>query len=514
MKMKKCFSFLMVVLITFSFVLPALAVGEDTICIVPEDFKESLGTFIIAADEKGSGFAFRSTALRGTTDSNGENTIPAQVNIEITEPGTYAVWVRTRDYDTQPGRRYFKMAVDKKSLTETEMLGAHKENGWKWEKAGETSLEKGVHTVKVYDTSAFYARLDMIVVTQNAGLSLPETEADLQKMLSENHMKQTSVKPEVPLIYKPNQVFRPGFFYTAFGCEAFAETGSWQVLRNQWSFNGETPSKDKCFLGKSDRQPQNTQSAKLTFAVPNDGDYYIWARSRDFANDQGTRLFQIAVDGADLEGVYGDHGIDGWAWERKTVKGLKKGYHTFELKDSFAFYARCDYFLITNDSEFVPLSTKTALYKLLGTAAFAPETVVPEMPCPVAYEEIAGGVDIYPLRPTTEYAVRLNGKYIGCLWRMQGNQAYIAAEPILKAIGFGVQSKTDAEICFVRGEEKFIFITGDCFAHRGKQKIEMRAPAEQIEGQICIPVSFLNKLEHVQAAVQGKDAEITHRIWK
>ena len=250
--------------------------------------------------------------------------------------------MHTRDYDTNPGRRFFKMAIDKKTLTENTQLGAHKQNGWKWEKAGTLSLEAGVHTVKVYDASAFYARLDMIILTKDTQLQLPETSAQMQEMMDTNRMQPTGVLPEVPLIYNPNQVFRDSFFYTAFGADTFNETGTWQLVRNQWSYNGETPSKDMCFVGRSDSNPQNAQNAKITFAVPKDGIYYVWIRSRDFAEDQGRRLFEVSVDGVNLEGVYGDHGVDGWAWERKQTQKLTKGYHTLELKDSYSYYARCD----------------------------------------------------------------------------------------------------------------------------------------------------------------------------
>ncbi len=512
--MKKRFFalWLFVVLLIFG-AQPALAAGS-TICIVPEDFKGSEGTFSIISDEKGSGKAFRNTALRGITDSQSSNTIPAQVNVEITEEGTYAVWVHTRDYDTDPGRRYFKMGLDKSALTENEKLGAHKENGWKWEKAGSMELKKGIHTVKVYDTSAFYARLDMIVLTTDEGAALPNDTDGLNKLYSEKHMKNTGITPEIPLVYKPNQVFLPGKFYTAFGVSDFHEKGTWKVEKNG-TYNGETAGKDMNFIGLPNGKPEESKDATVTFAVPSPGKYYIWIHSRDFADRQGLRTFSAGIDDTVLPGVYGDHGIDGWGWERKEIENLTRGYHTFHLIDSKAVYARCDYFLITNDEAFVPQSTKTALYKLLAKAAFDPESVTPDLSCPVAAEPVAGGVETYPMRPGDRLAVSFNGYYINCAVTEKDSALFVDAANALKALGFAVHAKNDVSTELVKDGTIYKFTAGDRFALKdGRQKIEMRAEAFYADGTLYIPLSFLNKIDSVSAKQEGLDACITYRIWK
>lgn len=483
------------------------AFAVETMCILPEDFEGSQGTFTISTEGSNIG-GFRGVALRGRTDRANANALPAQLGFEVKEEGEFTVYVHTRDFDSDKGQRNFRVGIDK--TTFQQKLGAHGVNGWMWETAGSLKLEKGKYLLKVIDTTAYYPRCDMIIISSDKNIKLPETHAEM-KTFSESH-KFVKIDIEIPATLYPNQVFRNGFFYTAATVESIVETGTWKFEKMKWVDN-DTPLKYLFLNGLNDKD-KVTENAKITFAVPKDSKYYVWVRTKDFIDNQGTRVFKTAVDGKIIETEFGCHGIDGWAWERAEIGELQKGYHVLEFVDTSRNYARFDMFLITDDAEFVPDGRQNLSYKLLVKAKFNPVSVVPDVLCPVKPEAVSENAVSYPMRPTTENAVSLNGTYIDCKSDFSGKYPMISAESIFLAMGGKVVYKAADYICVNFNDKAYLFNAGDVFCISGKKKIEMRAAAENIDGEIYIPVNFLNKIEHVSASVNGKDVEVSYIIWR
>lgn len=96
--------------------------------------------------------------------------------------------------------------------------------------------------------------------------------------------------------------------------------------------------------------------ATTEFSVPADGEYYIWALTRDWtavwnvADSAGK--FQIAIDGNSLENILGTNGSQ-WSWQKAGKLVLSAGTHSIALQDLTGFNGRCDAIYIT-DSEKVP----------------------------------------------------------------------------------------------------------------------------------------------------------------
>lgn len=506
--MKKFSVGLIFVIAVMLFGLTVFAAG-NTICIMPEDFGENKGTFVVNKEGENVG-GFRRTTLRGTTSRQPGNSIPAQIAFEVKEAGDYTVYVHSRDFNTETGQRYFRVAVDKNSLS-NKKLGAHAFHGWQWENAGTLTLDKGAHVLKVYDSSGFYARTDMIIITSDKDVKLPETDTDMRNVMEKNRVVVSEAELEEFL--RPNQVFRNGYFYTAATVEEFNQIGTWKYERNTW-INNDTPLKDRYLMGVSAKDGVETENAVITFAVPKDGEYYLWVRTKDFAENQGIRLFDAIVDGVVLDTKFGDHGVDGWAWERVLIGTLKKGYHVLEFADTHKNFARFDMFGITDDKEFVPDSKQINGYKFLQKAGFAPEEVVPDMACPVKAEPIGNGTKTYPMRPSTEYAVSINGTYFECKTDFSGKYPMVSAKDVFCALNGTLSYETENSVCFTKDGKAYLFTAGDTFCLNGKKKIEMRSAASISDGVLMIPASFLSKLDNVKVKNSGKDIEITHRIWK
>lgn len=99
--------------------------------------------------------------------------------------------------------------------------------------------------------------------------------------------------------------------------------------------------------------PEDRQAA-TSLMVPQDGAWTLWARSRDYSNEPGTRTFRISVDGKLADKELGRHGTDGWAWEKVGTWNLKRGIIPLALVDLKAWYARVDRLLLTTDADFKP----------------------------------------------------------------------------------------------------------------------------------------------------------------
>ncbi len=88
----------------------------------------------------------------------------ATTQIEIPQAGDYVLWVRSRDFGSRPGpKRTFRVAVGEQT-SEAE-FGAHGEDGWAWQKGGSFHVDAGVVTLRLIDTSAYYARCDKLLLT-------------------------------------------------------------------------------------------------------------------------------------------------------------------------------------------------------------------------------------------------------------------------------------------------------------------------------------------------------------
>ncbi|NQU42947.1 hypothetical protein HQ520_06660 [bacterium] len=93
---------------------------------------------------------------------------------------------------------------------------------------------------------------------------------------------------------------------------------------------------------------ESVADAVTVIDIPQDGTWQVWARSRDFSQSTGTRLFQVMIDKQGLPKELGAHAGDGWAWEKAGAIELSAGRHALALHDTTHFYARCDALFLSN----------------------------------------------------------------------------------------------------------------------------------------------------------------------
>lgn len=99
----------------------------------------------------------------------------AVTNVDIANPGTYAVYVRTYNWTSpwsrEKGPGSFKVKVDGRDLKTT--LG---DTGdcWQWQKAGTVRLKEGSHRLTLHDMTGFNGRCDAICLTDEKDVVLPD----------------------------------------------------------------------------------------------------------------------------------------------------------------------------------------------------------------------------------------------------------------------------------------------------------------------------------------------------
>ena len=141
----------------------------------------------------------------------------------------------------------------------------------------------------------------------------------------------------------------PAFYITA---DSYYTYGSWEMQ----SQKGAEVEGAGVLIGLT-KYAKDIKPAIAQLKVEKEGDYRIWVRARDFeTNQQGTRYFDVRVNGAPTGRTYGQHGKEGFRWEDGGIVHLNEGINTIEVHDSSAFYARLAGIFLTQDVNGAPPS--------------------------------------------------------------------------------------------------------------------------------------------------------------
>jgi hypothetical protein len=137
----------------------------------------------------------------------------ARTKVEISESGTYRVWVRTIDWvarwGAKPAPGQFKLLIDGNALSET--FGTVGEN-WSWHDGGTVTLDAGAREFALQDLTGFDGRVDCIFLTTD----LNETPPPASEVLSSWRREQLGL-PEEPVRRGPYDLVVIGGGYAGMG---------------------------------------------------------------------------------------------------------------------------------------------------------------------------------------------------------------------------------------------------------------------------------------------------------
>ncbi len=104
--------------------------------------------------------------------------------------------------------------------------------------------------------------------------------------------------------------------------------------------------------------------ALTVIKVAEPGAYAVWARTADYPQDRpGTRLFRVLLNDIPMVHEAGQHGKDGYYWEKVGTAQLEAGENVIQLRDSRGNFARVDAVFLTADN-INPNTTETSPTKL------------------------------------------------------------------------------------------------------------------------------------------------------
>ncbi|MBC7287718.1 MAG: FAD-dependent oxidoreductase, partial [Armatimonadetes bacterium] len=97
----------------------------------------------------------------------------ARTEIELPAEGLWTVWVRTKNWcpDVQPPPGRFTVRI---GGNESEVLGTHTNDRWRWQRAGAFHLTGGRHELRLHDLTGEYGRCDCILLTDDPDFIPPQ----------------------------------------------------------------------------------------------------------------------------------------------------------------------------------------------------------------------------------------------------------------------------------------------------------------------------------------------------
>ncbi|MBQ7040060.1 MAG: copper amine oxidase N-terminal domain-containing protein, partial [Clostridia bacterium] len=122
--------------------------------------------------------------LKGTSGYK-ESENPATINIPVNKDGHWRLLSLAREYTTYVGGRYFDVQI---GSYPRQRLGVHGKNGWAWEASQPFPMFSGDYELKLIDASGNYARLAMLVLTDDPDF-MPEDSIRAFEFLKENTYK-------------------------------------------------------------------------------------------------------------------------------------------------------------------------------------------------------------------------------------------------------------------------------------------------------------------------------------
>ena len=96
--------------------------------------------------------------------------------------------------------------------------------------------------------------------------------------------------------------------------------------------------------------------ATVTFEIPENGQYRVWARTKDWVPKYHPGRFELRIDSSCIC-TLGESGVPGWNWESAGKVSLEQGSHVLSLHDLTGFDGRCDAVYISASEEKPPEKT-------------------------------------------------------------------------------------------------------------------------------------------------------------
>lgn len=489
--MKKQYISITVILVMLMSLFPsAVPIGADDyeyIYLSANEFEVNLGGWTIQENYDAT---LNNKNLLGSTAGKPDETAPATISIKINNGGKYTVWARTKDFEERPGVRNFQISLNNQRLPY--VFGKSGIVGWAWENGGKAALSSGNVTVSLVDTSGTYARVDAVILTNDPSFK-PDNE--LAKINEGYEKYKTSAKSgSADLAAPTDETGVPAssgtttynsdkeyLFISAAEIESI-DLGTWSIAQNY-----ENTLNNKIILGATDGAKNAVRPAVLSVNIKQTDDYYVWARTRDFSEKQGTRLFSIDLNYQTTGKRFGAHGVNGWAWEVSNSVKLGEGSNDVVITDLTASYARCELVILTNDENFQPPSDLESMKSGYETykASVKPSIGPRATPRPLLREKPEGAI-----------SVMINGAEVDfdVLPQIHNGRTLVPMRKIFETIGAVINWDDNTNTVTARKDDTVISLTigfEQAFIDGVMSMLDQEPIV--IDGRTLVPVRFISE---------------------
>ncbi len=282
-----------------------------------------------------------------------------------------------------------------------------------------------------------------------------------------------AAEADLPQPARTNMIFRDGYTYYAISVDAIKNKGGWTDSTNT----------QNSFRATVMHANGGTEPASIEIKLPKDGNYYIFAHTRDYEKTApATRTFNIFIDDEKVA-TCGVHKTEGYAWEKNVTKRIKAGTHTMTFERN-SMHARFDMILVTDDPEFIPENTVEALQKLETEYLFDASKI-----------EIQK-VDNLKGRPNTEIAVKFNDEWLtfDVEPTLMNDRTMVPFRAIFEKLGCTVSWNDDTQTASGnRNGVKIELPIGESIAMVNGKGQSLDQPAVVVNDRTLVPLRFVSE---------------------
>jgi FAD dependent oxidoreductase/Concanavalin A-like lectin/glucanases superfamily len=162
-------------------------VEEGFLWIDAEDFTDYGGWLLDTQFVHLMGSAYLIAAGVGTPVDD------ATAEVNIAKPGTYRLWVRTRDWFPEHSPGTFQVLVNGEACKPT--FGQEEgSDEWSWKPGGEFALPEGKTRIALHDITGYYGRCDALILTTGLDYTPPNDLEELK--LERSRLTGLSLEPQ------------------------------------------------------------------------------------------------------------------------------------------------------------------------------------------------------------------------------------------------------------------------------------------------------------------------------
>ncbi len=280
---------------------------------------------------------------------------------------------------------------------------------------------------------------------------------------------------------------KDGFTYIVLAPGNYTDNGVWELEKDD---SGIT-----FMIAGRDGKPNLDKPATIKVALPKEGSYKIYALSKDYATDPGTRYYDVQL--GDYKFSTGNHGKNGFFWQETDAFISFAGEYDFNVIDSHANHARSAMIVVTDDLTFNP-GTSTADIKALAEKQYK-----------VGDIKVAESISLEG-RPSTEIAVKLNGEWMDFDVPpvLMNDRTMVPFRAIFEALGCTVSWNDETQTASgSRNGMKVELPIGNNIAKVDGESVVLDQSAVLLNDRTLVPLRFVS--EALGAQVKWDDASQT-----